>query len=196
MIQLGFVLVLAAINHVVKDEIASSYGFNVVFHSMLVLGSIYGVPGSVLVYTIREYLIFDLIKMFFTKSLSNWSIVLHHVAFSLFCIYMEQNTHLLKHAQLLCFFEISSIWLNLRNFLNHYYFKRYLFIDILFVITFVYFRIFYGVPKLYTIFQACSEKNGPLTQEYTILLSTFAIFIFLHVMWTYQIFKMISYKLK
>ena len=196
MLQLGFVLLLVAINHVVKDEIVSSYGFNVIIHIMLVLGSIYEVPGEMLIYTIREYLIFDLIKMFFTKSISKWSFVLHHVVFSVFCIYMEQNTHLLKYAQLLCLFEISSIWLNLRDFIKYYFFRRYLLLDILFVITFVYFRIFYGIPKLYNIFIECTEKNSSLTQECLILLSTFSVFLFLHAIWTYQIFKMISYKLK
>lgn len=196
MFVLGFLVLLITIDSFLNDKFLTSYIFNVMFHTSLVIASVYNICSNVtLIQAIREYLFFDLIKMFFSNQLFNNKLfVIHHVFFGMFCYYWQHNDYFLQHTDVLCLFEVSSIFLNLKFFVRHYYFRRNLWLDFLFASSFVYFRIFYGIPKLISI-----VADYPGKWEYFdifIIFSASLTFVVLHIIWSKKVVENFTSTLK
>lgn len=140
-----------------------------------------------LAFWLKQYLIYDILMMMYTKS-DRLDFYVHHCVSILFMTQVIENTFLQYYVPIFIMFEISSIPLNVRYFLLELNVPRenkwLKLSELLFSITFIFFRYFVGV---YYILDAVYELEkqreiysfGNFFVPYYVL----TFFIVLHVYW-------------
>lgn len=213
MIQLVIILTInTALSYFYKDLRLASYMTNIISHCMLSIFAmtvyltssldntdIRGV-GNLEVFCgewLFWYLAYDMLKMVLKVTLDNNVIYyVHHVAAMTLLTIMIKGPFLHHYIPVICMFEMSSVPLNVRYALRYVgvdsLSKEILYTEMVFFVTFFFFRWVVGFKKAFEAIVMINSMEHESGWTVATIVATNVLvlaFFLMHVVWTAGIFK-------